>query len=635
MTEAERQLIHQAQVRFEADLGETGQAFDAVHWDITSLTHHLTRQRHVYLHFVCHGATDVPLPSPYANMVKCWLLLTRGNSAESLQGRLLTARMLWEAIGQRRAGDAAAFEWETLCLADLEAAENLMRTQWAASNTYKSMTRIMNLVSFLAAHAVCPPLHYRPHTPRQGDLNRNTLDGQATRRAKLPSARALEGLADLYHHGLTEPTDRLWIAAVALLVVTGMRVGELLTLPMDCEVEVNQAGQLRYGLRYHREKSGFGPERIAIRWLSPVQAQLAQAAVAEIRTLTACARERAKILETCPDRVPIPGYTADDWLTTQQAKRVLGLKDRHGDVPMVLRDVPHRVEGQQFYFRVGDIEHRLLHWRAERLWTVQTGPHTVQMLSETLLLAYRHFFSSQRGTSPLLVESLTSRHLADFLTGRQGIASVFERMAICEDDGTPCHITTHQFRHWLNDLADKGGMPVEMLTRWMGRHDARDTQDYRHATVDERLAWLKEGIREGQVTGFMADVYHGLAVDERELFLEGQIQAVHVTPLGFCVHDFAIEPCPYHLNCLRGCQHYLRTKGDARERANLIRVQDITTHALEEARQRAATGQPALAAAWIQHHEDTLRGVKAALAVDDDLQLSDGRQVNVREHNHG
>ena len=117
-------------------------------------------------------------------------------------------------------------------------------------------------------------------------------------------------------------------------------------------------------------------------------------------------------------------------------------------------------------------------------------------------------------------------------------------MAICEDDGTPCRITTHQFRHWLNDLADKGGMPVEVLTRWMGRSFARDTQDYRHATVDERLAWLKDSIRSGSVTGHMAEVYRQLPVGERERFLDGQIQAMHVTPLGICIHDFAVEPCP-------------------------------------------------------------------------------------------
>jgi len=67
---------------------------------------------------------------------------------------------------------------------------------------------------------------------------------------------------------------------------------------------------------------------------------------------------------------------------------------------------------------------------------------------------------------------------------------------------------------------------VELLIRWMGRSDACDTQDYRHATVDKRLAWLKENIRQGTVAGFMADVYHALPTVERDEFLIGQIQAV-------------------------------------------------------------------------------------------------------------
>jgi hypothetical protein len=629
MSEAQQQIIRMARTRFETDLGSTEQNFDAAHWDITSLAHHLTHQRHVYLDFVRHSDRHEPLPAHYAVMVKCWLLLTRGRSAENLKTNLLVSRILWEAIYQRRNRDAGAFHWHTLSLSDLEAAETLMHHHWAPSTTYKGATRMAKLVSFLASHGICPPLDYRPYTPRQRDFSRNTLAGQEARRAKLPSARALEGLADLYHSGLTEPPDRLRIAAVALLVVTGMRVGELLTLPLDCEVEDCQDGQTRYGLRYHREKSGYGPERTAIRWLSPIQAQLARTVLAEIRELTTSARERARILEAHPDRVPILDYTADDWLTTQQAKLLLGLHNAdHGNVPTLLQKMPRRTEGKQFLFRVGDLEQQLLQWRAERLWTLRIGPDRVQALSETLLLAHRGFFSSQKGTCPLLVESLTIRHLSDFLSGRRGVDSIFERMTICEDDGQPCRLSTHQFRHWLNDLADKGGMPIEMLSRWMGRSEARDTLDYRHATVDERLTWLKAGIRHGSVTGFMADVYQGLASDEREHFLDGQIQAVHVTPLGFCVHDFAVEPCPYHLNCLRGCQHYLRTKGDAQEHANLIRVQDITVRALEQARQQMNNDNPMLATAWIQHHEDTLRGVAAALAVDGDEQITDGAQVS-------
>ena len=47
------------------------------------------------------------------------------------------------------------------------------------------------------------------------------------------------------------------------------------------------------------------------------------------------------------------------------------------------------------------------------------------------------------------------------------------------------------------------------------------------------------------------------------------------TPYGVCVHDYAIDPCPYHLNCLAGCPEYLRTKGDQEEQNNIAAVSNF------------------------------------------------------------
>ena len=167
-----------------------------------------------------------------------------------------------------------------------------------------------------------------------------------------------------------------------------------------------------------------------------------------------------------------------------------------------------------------DADRAWLRWLlAGNLLFVPVGIALLAVLSETLLLAYRNFFHHHKATWRLLVEPFTSQVLNTFLGGHEGTASIFQRMGICEAGGQPCRLTTHQFRHWLNDLADKGGLPVEVLTRWMGRSFARDTQDYRHATVDERLAWLKDSIRSGSVTGRMAEVYRQLPVGEHERFL--------------------------------------------------------------------------------------------------------------------
>ncbi len=82
----------------------------------------------------------------------------------------------------------------------------------------------------------------------------------------------------------------------------------------------------------------------------------------------------------------------------------------------------------------------------------------------------------------LLIEPLTVGYITDFLTGKPGAKSVFERFNIKEPDGSFCRITSHQFRHWLNTIAVKGGLPMEILSRWMGRDNPKDTEAYIHLT---------------------------------------------------------------------------------------------------------------------------------------------------------
>jgi hypothetical protein len=141
------------------------------------------------------------------------------------------------------------------------------------------------------------------------------------------------------------------------------------------------------------------------------------------------------------------------------------------------------------------------------------------------------------------------------------------------------------------------------------------------------LQWVKSGIRNHEVCGTIANVYFAMPEEEGDIFLEGQIQAVHFTPMGVCIHDFAINPCPYYLNCARMCPDYLRTKGNQQERQNLIQIERRTKQALEIAKTQVSVGGAETAQAWVQEYEETLAGVEAALAIDDDVTLSDGTMV--------
>jgi hypothetical protein len=620
--EAVQELVALGRRQFTLTLGNTGQHFEDAVWDITSWRTRITTRDTAHLYFTRHGTHDQPLPACFADVVKSWLLLERG-AVESMKNRLMAMRVFWDAVCQRRGGGMAEFAWETVCEEDLRQADLLMQKHWALSSAHRLGQRLLHLIRFLAARGICRPLYYTLQTPRPSDFSKHTLAGQDARRAKLPSPRTLAGLADIYHKLAVAPPDRLLAAAISLLVVTGLRVGELLTLPEACEVSETHGDKKAYGIRYYKEKS-HGGKMFAVRWLTPLQAELARPAIAEIRQLTAAARAQAKILEAHPDGIVLPGMEGQQWLTIQEVQAFLGGCSRER-VNRLVRN-GEMTAGQQDGHRVinaQSLADYLYLRRCRFLWTVDFRNDSYQWLSETLLIAPRHFFHSSKCTSPLLVEPLSINQINDFLGVRSQMKSAFERFDIREDDGSFCRISSHQLRHWLNDVADKGGLPIDVLTRWMGRDYPRDTEVYRHATVDERLAWVRRGIQQQELGGTVASVYFALPEAERQAFLEGQVQAVHFTPMGLCLHDFAVEPCPYHLNCLRGCPDYLRTKGSQHERQHLLQIRENTLQALAFARQQVQEGQQNLAEAWVVHHEATLQGVEAALAVDGDIDVAD------------
>jgi len=611
-----RALLAIAREKFAADLHMDVSVFDQSSWDVSGLRDRSTIRENRTLYFTERGTLDQPLPAAYGDIVKSWLILDR-RSVRNMSRRLDAARILWDAIQRRRKGKPEAFAWQSFSEEDLSQAELFMRASWSDSTTYKLIVSLLVFTRFLAARGLCRPLYYTPQTPRVEDFNRHTISGQQERRDRLPTEAALQGIADIYREHAKEPADRLRAAAVAILVVTGFRIGELLTLPLDCEVEEVRGGKPRYGLRYYKEKARGAEKMFAVRWLTATGAELARKAIHDIRTLTQDARTRARVLEKTPYRVPIPGFHWAARMTTAEVTLALGAKE----VPRPLRR-HHDREG--IYYRAFEVEAFLQSLRVSPLWTVDRRDGTFQMLSKTLLIAFRNSFHPGRAVFPLLVQPVFISQIADFLAGGGGTASAFERFGIREPEGSFCKITSHQFRHWLNYIADKGGLPVELQSRWMGREHSRDTDAYRHATVDERLEWVKAGIQEGKLAGPKASMYFELPSAKRDRYLDGEVQAVHFTALGLCLHDFAVTPCPYHLNCVRGCADYLRVKGSESERRHLVQIQQSTERALASAKARAAAPDGRVAEPWIRHCEETLEGVSAALAVDDETESAQG-----------
>ena len=174
------------------------QTFDSVVWNVKHLRDRSVTKSNARLYFTRLDSIEDPLPIAYSEVIKSWLLLEYRIGPRSAVQPLNAARILWEAIYNRRSSSTCQFEWKDLCDEDLNQAELLMRERWRQSTTYKSASHLVSLGVFVARKAISRPLYYTPQTPRLEDSNRHTIAGREERKAKLPTEASLHGLAEIY-----------------------------------------------------------------------------------------------------------------------------------------------------------------------------------------------------------------------------------------------------------------------------------------------------------------------------------------------------------------------------------------------------------------------------------------------------
>jgi hypothetical protein len=601
--------------------------FAAPVWEIRHLWVSQHKQSNARVCFTRYGSRSDPLPARFAEVVKA-LCVRELQSASTVRFQVEAARLLWQALERRLGAEAERFAWRSLSAEDLRAAEREMLRHWSASTTYRHCIVLQGMIARLSAPGVglVPPIAVAFRTPRPESLERFTLAGQEARREKLPSEEAIAGVADLYARHAREPADRLLAGILALLVATGLRIGEVLTLPRDCLVTEGQGRERVWGMRYHKEKSAGRQKALATYWLTVQQARLARRSIREIRRLTEPARRRAAELEADPETVRLPGVAWEAELTREQVAQLLGYADPGSLSKVPLSQLPRHPGGRPgggSVYRAAEVMAYLRRIRVKELWVVKRGDGTCQPLSESLLVVFRNFFHPSRGTNPLLVVPVSEQQVNDFLGGRDSIAasgervpvvrSAFERFGIREKNGSFVRMTTHGFRHWLHTQAALSGVEDALLARWMGREHQGDLEAYQHLTPPERLARLKGALRAGQLRGRVSEMYFALHEDVRDVFLEDQLQAVHVTPFGLCVHDFTLSPCPKLLNCVKHCRDFVHDPANARQRTRLVQLQHRTRAVLAQARQQRDLGGDDLAESYLADAEETLAGIEAIL----------------------
>lgn len=413
-------------------------------------------------------------------------------------------------------------------------------------------------------------------------------------------------------------------SAAAIMCGAPERVAELLTLPVDCEVEdfARNGETTPYGLRWWPGK-GADP---MVKWVVPSMADVMREAIAKIRKVTEPARVVARWYENNPGSIYLkPGLEhlrERETLSLDEVADVIGVND--GRVWCNSVKLPIDAAGRVRFELVERAVLRLLPSDFPVL-----DPLTGLKYSEALFVVRRNELGLQRGTYNCLVEGISGTKINDGLGSRvgHGVQSIFIRFGFSEPDGSEIRLKTHCFRHYLNTLAQAGGMSQLDIAKWSGRKDVRQNAAYDHVTPAQMLEKVRSAVGDSsQMFGPLAEIPVNMPVS-RDEFGRLRFPTAHTTDIGFCVHDYTMSPCELHRDCVN-CDDLVCVKGDAvkaeRLRARLAEGRRLLDH-VEKARSEGYAGSDR----WLEHHRRTVDRLTQLCAIMEDPSIPSGTCIQL------
>jgi hypothetical protein len=612
--------------------------FDAPVWNVTAASvKRLSTCMNDRLYFTtAEGGAQksikgrIPLSEPFGSFIKAVVRRRQEKRPKTASNHALViraGRYLHDVL-DKRGHDPCQ-----LVAADFHAAAARCRQRETPASQYRIGLSLADIAETMNRHGIAKlPIDFKNPFSRVDDGSRLGKEHERRRATKLPTEAALDALSRLANL-VTEPADVVRMRCIELLVCGGWRINEVLALPIDCEVtepavqngnpvlDANGRPIERYGIRYFAEK-GFGP---GIKWIPTAMVDVAKRAVADIRRHTGSARDVAVWLEANPGRAFLPpefrSSDRDALVPLKDINRMLGMTALGAANNWAQTYGLRRIKvNQTMHVQLRDLEEALL---SEQPSVKATG--IPLKLSEYLFLIHDRFLRSDQHPNPCLIRVVSIGQIADFLGGRPGIRSVFERFGLAEPDGRPIKMTSHMLRHWLNTLMQQGGMGQHEIARWSGRKDIGQNGAYDHVSAVELAEKARHLMQAGRARGVLATMHEQLPPVDREKFRDAVFTTAHTTDLGMCANDWSLMPCPVHAGC-GACSDAWIEKGNEKQCARAETLLDEQRWLLARAEQEAHEGAYG-ASNYVDHGRRMVEGLERIIAIHGDPSIPDGTLV--------
>jgi len=603
-------------------------ALGAVNWDDPTWNidefQRSHKQRQSNLHFTSHRHetargrnTGCPFDNErnFSDVVKAVIRMRAeigGQCVANQREMILAFRYLYEELKNH------SFDVRLLEHRHFEMAARAVRASETEVSAYKRIQKLEEIARTLdECRLVRVKLDWVCRSNRRPTALRDLLEDQiesgkdsevsvVSQHNKLPTEGVIEGIAHLYHVIPKDAwADRIRICFISLLLITGFRIGELLTLRAS-KVETEEPTGRRY-IVFYPEK-GAPPAK---KWFMTSAGELAAKLIDEILELTEKSRSTALWLHENPGHVRIEGL---DLICATTSIIELGQALNLKQVRLYLKSREIQVfgKGKKAFVQTADLVKSMRSESYSKPVNVVLHTGELLYLKDALACVPLNAFRSSHATLDYAIRPISEQQLTDFIGTRLGSGNVFERYGIKGPDGNVLAVASHAFRHWLNDLLDRGGLSDLEQATYFGRKNVGDNRAYQSMTHRERVRRVREDLLGGKMRGPVAEVLNQIPIDRKKVFLEARVQAMHLVAGGACFHEFSQTPCPNHMACTDGCGDFHWSTDDAVQKKELEFEKQVLQVAVETARLEVKEDSYG-AESWLQHNLRKLQQVRFSL----------------------
>ncbi|ALB92652.1 integrase [Burkholderia pseudomallei] len=608
---------------FGADL-----PFDAIKWDVTLECDRKgqgdKRERITFCTLQSAGAENPePMSDEFRPFAQAYIRQQQAlKPVVALGARMAALRALEAALNENGAHQSPVKVDGNI----LNRAAQLLKKCFSKEAAYRNGIQLEMVAKYLDDHQLTAvPSHWRNPIKRPPSGTRVGSEFDERRARKLPSTAALEALPYVFRHA-TAPRDVVVGSTAAILCSAPDRINEALILPVECEVKNGDA----FGLRWW-------PAKDANPMVKPIVASMSgvvKDALTKIRKVTEPARTVARWYEEKPGQIYLPPELEDLRSQALLSMAEIGevLWGQQGAAPNARQwcdthDISRTKRGRKDFASFADVEKAVLGLLPAMFPVLEES--TGLKYSEALMVVPKHTFHNKKATYTCLIEAVTIQHINDGLGARleHGASSVFDVFGLTEADGSPIRVTSHQFRHYLNTLAQAGGLSQLDIAKWSGRKDIRQNEAYDHVTADEMVATIRDAVGDASKAIGPLSILPKHPLIRRDEFARLMIPTAHTTDIGYCVHDYTMAPCQVHLDCIN-CQEHVCIKGDE-TKASRLRQQLLEAEGLLAKAEAAVKDGYWGSDRWLEHHRLTTERLRQLCQIMDDPKVPGGTVIQL------